>query len=316
MTTPSTNCIHRWLGRCALLFVSLLIACFGLLPRAQAVNPPPDGGYPGGNTAEGENALLSLTTGGVNTAVGLISLNAVTTGRFNTGLGAGTLFNTTASGDTSNNTAVGSGALIGNRTGSTNIALGRYAGENLDLGNWNFYIGNCGTYGESNTIHIGDSPQTRTFISEIHETIVTGGITVYVDHNGQLGTVPSSRRYKHDIQPMDKASETLYQLKPATFKFNSDWKGTTQYGLIADEVAEVDPQLVVRRDGETVTVRYEQINSMLLNEFLKEHNAALEERRKVEKLEGTVAALVATVKEQAPQIQKVSARLELNKPTP
>jgi hypothetical protein len=115
---------------------------------------------------------------------------------------------------------------------------------------------------------------------------------------------------------MDKASETLYQLKPATFKFNSDWKGTTQYGLIADEVAEVDPQLVVRRDGETVTVRYEQINSMLLNEFLKEHNAALEERRKVEKLEGTVAALVATVKEQAPQIQKVSARLELNKPTP
>jgi len=115
---------------------------------------------------------------------------------------------------------------------------------------------------------------------------------------------------------MDKASETLYQLKPVSFKFNSDWRGTTQYGLIAEEVADVNPQLVVRKDGETVTVRYEQINAMLLNEFLKEHNAALEERRKVRELEGTVAGLVAIVKEQAAQIQKVSARLELRKPTP
>jgi hypothetical protein len=115
---------------------------------------------------------------------------------------------------------------------------------------------------------------------------------------------------------MANASETLYQLKPVTFKFNSDWKASTQYGLIAEDVAEVDPQLVVRRDGETVTVRYEQINAMLLNEFLKEHKTAVEEHRKVKELEGTVARLVAAVKEQAAQIQKVSARLELNKPTP
>jgi hypothetical protein len=120
-----------------LLFVSLLIACFGLLPRAQAVNPPPDGGYPGGNTAEGENALLSLTTGGVNTAVGLLSLNAVTTGSFNTGLGAGTLFNTTASGDTIPLAAttrlsavallLATVALMVNRTPSTSGILHKHA---------------------------------------------------------------------------------------------------------------------------------------------------------------------------------------------
>src|SRR5207249_3169171 len=119
------------------------------------------------------------------------------------------------------------------------------------------------------------------------------------------------------IQPMDKTSETLYRLKPVTFKFNSDWKATTQYGLIAEEVAEVNPGLVVRgRDGEVQTVRYEQINNMLLNEFLKEH-------KKVQSLEVTVAqqqkgmeVLIAQLKEQAAQIQKVSAQLELNKRAP
>jgi uncharacterized coiled-coil protein SlyX len=125
------------------------------------------------------------------------------------------------------------------------------------------------------------------------------------------GVFNSSRRYKHDIQPMEKASETLYRLKPVTFKFNSDWKGTTQYGLIAEEVAEVDPQLVSRRDGEIMSVHYEQINSMLLNEFLKEH-------KKVEELQATVAhqqkgmeVLIAQLKEQAAQIQKVSAHLQM-----
>jgi Chaperone of endosialidase len=132
-----------------------------------------------------------------------------------------------------------------------------------------------------------------------------------------LGFNPSTRRVKRDIEPMDKASETLYALKPVTFKYNGDRKGITQFGLVAEEVAEVNADLVLRdKSGQAETVRYEQINAMLLNEFLKEHNAALEERRKVEKLEGTVAGLVATVKERAAQIQKVSARLELNKPTP
>jgi hypothetical protein len=125
------------------------------------------------------------------------------------------------------------------------------------------------------------------------------------------GVFNSSRRYKHDIQPMEKASETLYRLKPVTFKFNSYWKGTTQYGWIAEDVAEVDPQLVSRRDGEIMSVHYEQINSMLLNEFLKEH-------KKVEELQATVAqqqkgmeVITTQLKEQAAQIQKVSARLQM-----
>jgi hypothetical protein len=140
---------------------------------------------------------------------------------------------------------------------------------------------------------------------------------VYVDQFNVVGIFNSSRRFKHDIQPMDKASEVILALKPVSFKFNSDWKATTQYGLIAEEVAEVNPQLVVRgRDGEVQTVRYEQINAMLLNEFLKEH-------KKVERLQVTVAqqqkgmeVLTAQLKEQAAQIQKVSAQIEVSKPAP
>jgi (2Fe-2S) ferredoxin len=115
---------------------------------------------------------------------------------------------------------------------------------------------------------------------------------------------------------MDKASEELYRLKPVTFKFNSDWKGTTQYGLIAEEVAEVDPQLVVRKDGELVTVRYEQVNSMLLNEFLKEHKNVEEQQASISQLKSEMQTMVAQLKEQAAQIQKVSAHLEVNKPAP
>jgi hypothetical protein len=137
---------------------------------------------------------------------------------------------------------------------------------------------------------------------------------VYVDQFNVVGIFNSSRRYKHDIQPMDKASEKLHRLKPVSFKFNSDWKDTTQYGLIAEEVAEVDPQLVVRRNGETITVRYEQINAMLLNEFLKEH-------RRVEELQATVArqqkgmeVLTAQLKEQVARIEQMSAQLEMSNP--
>jgi uncharacterized coiled-coil protein SlyX len=137
------------------------------------------------------------------------------------------------------------------------------------------------------------------------------------DHTSLGMASKSSRRFKHDIQPMDKTSETLYRLKPVTFKFNSDWKATTQYGLIAEEVAEVDPQLVVHgKNGEVTAVHYEQINNMLLNEFLKEH-------KKVQALEATVAqqqkgmeTLTAQLKEQAAQIQKVSAQLEASKTAP
>jgi hypothetical protein len=360
------------------LFLIGLIASFALLSAAKAIEPAAtETALAGGNTADGQNALLSLTSGTFNTAIGFDSLLLNSDTSFNTGLGAGTLLTSTAN----QNTAVGAGALFSNTTGEDNNAIGAFAlfsnttaffnnahgrealFSNTE-GNENNAFGDLAmennTTGSSNTaigddalrnlvdgsgnVAVGDEAGTGLGASvnnciaigapgagpfaTLDNTCFIGSIfgepvsdpgtqaAVFVDQFNVVGIFNSSRNHKHDIRPMDKASETLYQLKPVTFKFNSDWKASTQYGLIAEEVAEVDSQLVVRRDGETVTVRYEQINAMLLNEFLKEHKTALEERRKVKELEGTVARLVATVKEQAAQIQKVSVRLELNKPTP
>jgi hypothetical protein len=139
---------------------------------------------------------------------------------------------------------------------------------------------------------------------------MANAIPVLIDSAGQLGTTSSSRRFKKEIKPMDKASEAILTLKPVTFQYKSDKTATPQFGLIAEEVAAVNPNLVVRdENGEIYTVRYEAVNAMLLNEFLKEH-------QKVETLEATVANLVTTVKEQAAQIQKVSAQLAVNKPAP
>ena len=278
-----------------LISIVILIACIGLSPHAQAVIPPPDGGYPGGNTAEGQTALFSLTTGGFNTAIGWLSLRSNSTGSFNTAIGAGTLFANTAD----NNTATGAGALLGNTTGlqntangafalfsntegvyntaagdsalfsntsgesntangngtlfynttgnantaigysalsnnstgSHNIALGSGAGGNLTTGSNNIDIGNNGGLGgESATIRIGVSGvQTRTFIGAIRE-VTTGNfdaIPVMIDSAGQLGTTSSSRRFKHDIEPMDKASEAILALKPVTFHYKSDTRADT-----------------------------------------------------------------------------------------
>src|SRR5207249_2535963 len=144
---------------------------------------------------------------------------------------------------------------------------------------------------------------------------------------GQLGTqhpVVSSRRFKEEIKPMDKASEAILGLKPVTFQLKSDSKGTPQFGLIAEEVAQVNPDLIVRDDkGEIYTVRYEAVNAMLLNEFLKEHRKVEEQEATISELKSTVAqqqegmkVFAATLKEQASQIQKVSAQLEAGKTTP
>ena len=415
----------------SLIFISLLTS-FAFLQGVQAVNPPPDGGYSGGNTAEGQDALLHLTAGVHNTAVGFLSLKTDTTGSYNTAIGSGTLranrsdantatgtfallnntggrqntangalallsntsgnvntavgysalvsntvgFQNTAVGDSTlgsnttgdnntasgsvalfnnttgdGNTAIGSGTLYNNGTGGgntavgrsalsdnqsgiVNIALGFHAGD-LTTGDNNIVIGNRGVAGESNTIRIGGGvfgygPQTAAFIAGISGTAVVGD-PVVVDGNGQLGTVASSARFKKNIKPMDKTSEAILALKPVSFQYTSDSKGTAQFGLIAEEVAKVNPDLVVRnRDDEIYSVRYEAVNAMLLNEFLKEH-------RKVEELKSTVAtklaamadlkstvaqqqqelqALAATVKEQTKQIRRVSAQLELNKPAP
>jgi hypothetical protein len=260
------------------------------------------------NTASGDGALFSNTAGDSNTAVGFQALLSNSTGDGNTANGYRALFSNT--GD--NNTAIGINALINNH-GSNNIALGRNAGTNLDTGSGNIYIGNPGfDPAESATINIGNS-QTRTFIAGI-SNVDEGGVikAVYINSGHQLGTQPpaSSRRFKKEIKPMDQTSEAILGLKPVTFHYKNDAEDTPQFGLIAEEVAKVNPDLIVRdKNGEVYSVRYDAVNAMLLNEFLKEH-------RTVEELKKEVAALAATAKEQAAQIQEVSAQLELSKSAP
>jgi len=407
------------------------LVCFALVQNAQAVNPPPDGGYPGGNTAEGHNALFSLTTGPFNTANGYEALRANTTGEANTANGARALAsntighdntangfqalylnttgnyniaigsdalhdNTTGRGNTaigyqaltnntgaswntangfqalfknttgdlntaiggealfsnttgdrntvlgfqalrgnttgdlntaigevalqqntigSSNSAFGEHALYLNTTGTFNIALGVGAGRNLTTGSHNIDIGNVGVAGESGTIRIGNANQTNTYITGISGASVAGGVTVIVDAQGHLGTMISSERFKDQIKGMDKASEAIFALKPVTFRYKHklDPEGIPQFGLVAEEVEKVNPDLIARDEqGKPYSVRYEAVNAMLLNEFLKEH-------RKVQELtkdfQATVAQLTSRLDEQAALIQKVSAQLAAASPS-
>ena len=427
----------------ALLVIPLAFVCFALVQNTQAVVPAPDGGYPGGNTAEGQAALLSLTTGGFNTAVGFLSLRSDTTGQFNTAIGAGTLFANTGDENTatgagallsnttgSDNTANGAFALFGNITGFQNTANGAAALRNNTTGNYNTALGlgalesnttadnntalgintllsnttgfqntACGgnaledntiggdntatgfdalfndttgsnntadgnealfnnTTGSSNTaigdgaladcttgtgnvalgtgaggnvttahnvICIGDgvagenTKDSTCFIGNIFEGTTSGGIGVFVNFNGKLGTVPSSRRFKDGIKPMENASEILFALKPVSFHYKKeiDSQRIPQFGLVAEDVEAVNPDLVVRdKEGKPYSVRYDQVNAMLLNEFLKEHRKVEEQGKTIAKLKSGMTGLAATVKEQAAQIQKVSAQLEASKPAP
>jgi hypothetical protein len=372
--------------------VVIAFACFALLPNAYAVIPAPDGGYPGFNTAEGQNALFSLTSGVANTAIGGYSLFSDTAANSNTGVGAATLvFNTgdsntavgaaalllnTASGSTAvgasalqsnstgpGNTAVGYSALLANTTnggstatgyqalaasegpgntavgyqaltnvttGSNNTALGASAGSGNATGSGNVYIG-AGVFGfnENNTTrirNIGSTPfvgATNVVISDI------GG-----NGDGHLGYSASSRRYKEDIKPVDKASEALFALKPVSYraKGNANATNVKLYGLIAEDVATVDPDLVVfKSEGQPETLRFDSINAMLLNEFLKEHKKVETQQASIAKLKATVVQqqrqfeataaqhrkeihnITTQLKEQTIQIQKVSAQLELSR---
>ena len=363
-----TNPFQNSINRSSSPIILILLTCFALIQRAEAVNPPPDGGYPGGNTAEGQNTLLGLTTGTYNTGVGFSSLSVTTTGKFNTGVGAGTLLANTAD----NNTATGAGTLLSNTagafntangafalftntmgifntangafallnnttgventangyralsgnatgvgntaygsqalvqsTGNNNTALGAHAGFNISTGSNNIHIGNVGAGNESATVRIGDNNQTRTFIAGINGVNQGSATAVFINTlTGQLGTTApaSSRRYKKEIKPMDTASEAVLALKPVSFHYKSDNTKTPQFGLIAEDVADVNPDLIVRdENGEIYTVRYDAVNAMLLNEFLKEH-------RKVERLEKQIEMLSAG-------LQKVSAQLEASRPT-
>ena len=326
----------------AIPFFVVALAWLGLLPIAQALlpPPPPDGGYPNGNTAEGERALFNLTTGVGNTAVGFEALFDNTNGHANTATGGQALWNNTSgeantatgrsalvrntTGDA--NTATGAGALADNTTGGSNtatgvqalyrstgggnIALGFQAGVNLTTGGNNIDIGNPGVAGESNKIRIGtQGMHNGTFIAGISGVAGTGNHVV-INAMGKLGVAASSARFKEEIKPMDKASEAIHALKPVTFRYKEelDPEGIPQFGLVAEEVEKVNPNLIVRdADGKAYTVRYDAVNAMLLNEFLKEHKTVQEQGAIIARQQKQIEVLTAG-------LQKVSAQLDLNKP--
>jgi hypothetical protein len=395
------------------LFIALALICPAAAgPKAQAVVPPPDGGYPNFTTAEGTKALQSLTTGVANTAVGWYSLFSNTDGSYNTGVGAGTLlfnvgdqttgegtqntaigtaallFNTTGFSNTAtgvtallsnttghrntaigfgalsvnttggentadgvnalgnnttgaSNTATGRSALLGNTTGEDNTANGEHALFSNTTGNSNTAVGTGAlnnTTGSNNTalgvgagtlvftannvIAIGTdgaNVSDSCFIGNIFGATASSGTAVFINSSGQLGTVTSSRRFKKEIKPMDSASESILGLKPVTFRYEKDIDpdGIPQFGLVAEEVEKVSPDLVVRdKEGKPYSVRYEQVNAMLLNEFLKEHRKNEEQQATIARQQKQIEVLAAGLKEQKALIQKVSDKLELSKRAP
>jgi hypothetical protein len=350
------------------------LAGFAFLSNSHAVNPPPDGAYAGGNTAEGHLALANLNTsaGLYNTAVGVYSLLSITDGDFCTALGAGTLFANTADentatgagalfshtdggGNTANgafalfshtsgidntvvgdralllsttggfNTAVGEAAMLNNDTGSSNVAIGVQALGNNISGSNNIVLGNVAGSGVTTANDVicigagGENVDSSCYIGGIFNATSSGGTAVFINSAGKLGTSTSSQRFKEAIKPMEQASAALFALKPVSFHYKKeiDPQGTKQFGLVAEEVEKVNPDLVVRdKEGKPYTVRYDQVNAMLLNEFLKEH-------RKVEELEAMVArqqkSFESKVAEQRQQIdaltlavQKISAQVDMN----
>jgi hypothetical protein len=267
------------------------------------------------NAAMGGKALYNNTTGWNNTANGVLTLYHNTVGTDNTAMGCNALFKTNTG---TFNTAYGDSALYGNTTGSFNTAVGFNAGSKLTTGSSNVDIATAGVAGESNTIRIGAAGiHTNTFIAGINGVTVAGGVGVVIDTNGHLGTVVSSARFKEAIQPMDTASEAILALKPVTFRYKHelDPDGIPQFGLVAEEVEKVNPDLVVRgEDGKVTTVRYEAVNTMLLNEFLKEHQRAVEDHRKVEEQQATIARMKKQIDSLTAGLQKVSDQMELAKP--
>jgi uncharacterized coiled-coil protein SlyX len=367
--------------------LTVLVSGFiAFLPKVHAVSPPPDGGYPGGNTAEGASALFSLTTGSYNTAVGFFSLRSNTMGSFNTATGAGALFlnagnnpniatantatgavallsNTTGFNNTAtgfqalfsnttgdHNTADGNAALVSNTTGFGNTAIGAAALFNNTSGTFNTALGfeaGSSVTTASNVIAIGTAGANVTnscYIGHIFGTFNTAqSAVVYIDPDGRLGTGPSARRFKKDIADMGADSEVLLSMRPVTFHFKTQdtekaGREISQFGLIAEEVAEVNPDLILRdKEGEIYSVRYDAVNAMLLNEFLKEHRKVERLDRKTQEQEATIAelkseavshramvsqlkremdAVIAHSKKQDLQIQRVSAQIEVNKAAP
>jgi hypothetical protein len=297
------------------------------------------------NIASGDFALASNTTGSANTAVGSIALASNTDAGFNTALGFRALSVSTAPGNCAvgytalannttgpANTGIGSEALSNNTTGQDNVAVGFRAGNNQTIGSSNVYIG-AGVGGFAAESH-------HTYIRNIEATSVSGGGTDTVTINlttGLLGHLSSSRRYKEDIKPMNNASETLYRLKPVSYRYKKEIDSTQSpaFGLIAEEVAEVNPDLVARNAGGQVeSVHYEMVSAMLLNEFLKEHRKVEQQQVRITELNSRVAKQEAVAAQQEKSFQsklaeqdkqiealtsglgKVSAQLEMRKSAP
>jgi len=386
-----------------LVIITVALLCLAATgSRVQAVTPPPDGGYPGGNTAEGQNALLSRTTGGFNAAIGWLSLRGLTTGSFNTGVGAGTLalnnadqntatgagallsntigsFNTahgafalftntegggntatglqslfhntignanTATGEAAlfnnssgnDNTANGDSTLVNNVTGEGNVAIGSQALHSNTAGSANTAVGGGALFSSTGTGNIaigfnagnnvstassviciglpGQDVSNSCYIGNIFNVTSSGGTAVFINSDGKLGTTTSSKRFKKEIKPMDKASEAIFALKPVSFRYTKDVDraGTSQLGLVAEDVEKVSPDLVVRdKNGEIYSVRYEAVNAMLLNEFLKEHRKNEEQQATIAQLKKEMETVVARLKEQDSEIQRVSAQIEVSK---
>jgi endosialidase-like protein len=258
------------------------------------------------NNATGFNALYNNRTGGGNTATGSQALFSNTTGGANTAIGYQALASNTINGG---NTAIGTAALV-NATGNDNIALGDAAGLFVTTGDDNIDIGNNGVAGDSGTTRIG-TVQGAIYLAGIAGQMVgAGGTTCYVDNDGKLGVFLSARRFKTDIADMGAASDVLLALRPVTFRYKPelDKTGIPQFGLVAEEVAKVNPDLVTHdAKGDIYTVRYEAVNAMLLNEFLKEH-------REVQELKTTVVQQQKQIEALTAGLQKVSAQLEVRKP--
>jgi hypothetical protein len=287
------------------------------------------GGTPGGsgttevgpNTAIGGEALFSNTTGGANTAVGFQALHTVSDKGFSTAVGFKALANSVNNNDAFGykalgnnttgflNTAIGDLALSNNTTGAFNVALGAVAGATATTGSNNIYIGFGinGVAGESGACYIGS----------IFNATSVGGTPVLINAFGKLGSLTSSARFKEEIEPMDKASEALFALKPVTFRYKQeiDPAGTSQFGLVAEDVEKVNPALVVRdKENKPYSVRYEQVNAMLLNEFLKEHRKVEKQQAMIAELQATVASqkknFEATATKQQEEIQALTAGLQ------
>jgi hypothetical protein len=248
------------------------------------------------NTAAGNGALATLVGGGSNTGLGFSALNGTSAGSNNTAAGATALESNTGN----NNTALGAQALRNKTSGDNNLAVGSFAGANISTGSNNIDIGNGGDAADSSTIRIGTLNQNRIFITAIRgvTTDTQTAIPVLIDPLGQLGTASSSRRVKFDIADMDGATDGLMQLRPVTFRYIAHGPNAAlQYGLIAEEVEEIYPELVAHdKDGQVEAVAYQFLAPMLLNEVQKQHRKIEEQQRTIDALRAQVDGLARLLK--------------------